>query len=208
MRRSILVLLLVTAASAAEPPRNDGASWPTLHGDLQRSGFYPAFPEGPLKLIWRKELWRELMGPRVEVIVGNGLAFMGTYGGTMRAWDAATGEEKWRIETGAPIGHSPAFDGALYFGSMDRTLRAVDGASGKERWRFTADEGIWCAPLVWENRVIFGDRAGVLYALHADTGNLAWRFQTGDRILTSASMSSDGGRVVFASEDMTFIACK
>jgi len=51
------------------------ASWPTLHGDHQRSGFYPRFPKGPLKLAWRRELWRELTGPRAEVIVGGGLAF-------------------------------------------------------------------------------------------------------------------------------------
>jgi len=65
-----------TAANAADstPP----ATWPTLHGDLQRSGFYPRFPKGPLKLAWRRELWRELTGPRAEVIVGGGLAFMGT----------------------------------------------------------------------------------------------------------------------------------
>ena len=67
-------------------------SWPTLHGDLQRSGFYPAFPKGQLKVVWRKELYKELTGTRAEVIVAQGKAFLGTYGGRMIAWDAGTGE--------------------------------------------------------------------------------------------------------------------
>src|ERR1051326_8750727 len=111
------------ALKAAELRRNDGTSWPTLHGDLQRSGFYPHFPKGPLQLVWRKELWRELTGPRAEVIVGGGLAFLGTYAGNFYAWDAATGAEKWVFKTGGPIGHSPAFsDGVVFFGSMDGRL--------------------------------------------------------------------------------------
>ena len=102
------------------------SSWPTLHGDLQRSGFYAHFPQPPLKLVWRKELWRELTGPRAEVIVSDGLAFMGTYDGAMYAWDADTGEERWILRTGRPIGHSPTVaNGVLYFGSMNRKLYAV-----------------------------------------------------------------------------------
>src|SRR6185295_14248779 len=133
----IAVFLLALNFGSADTPHNDGTSWPTLHGDLQRSGFYPHFPKGPLKMAWRKELWRELTGPRAEVIVGGGLAFMGTYAGNLYAWDANTGAEKWVFHTGGPIGHSPAFsDGTVFFGSMDRRLYAVESATGKMRWSF------------------------------------------------------------------------
>src|SRR5512145_2880103 len=74
-----LAFLLASLAGVAAMPRNDGREWRTLHGDLQRSGFYPSFPPGKLRLAWRKELWSELTAPRAEVIVGGGLAFMGTY---------------------------------------------------------------------------------------------------------------------------------
>ena len=153
MLRVFLSFVFIASALAED--------WPTLHGDLQRSGYHAKFPDGKLTLAWRKELWRELTPPRAEVIIGGGLAFMGTYAGKMHAWDAATGAEKWTIETGGPIGHSPAFaDGTLYFGSMDRRLRAVDAATGTERWSFEAGEGIWTSPCVWRGRVMFGDRAG------------------------------------------------
>lgn len=178
-------------------------SWPTLHGDVQRSGFYARFPQPPLKLLWRKELWRELTGPRAEVIVSDGLAFMGTYAGTIYAWDADTGEARWIFKTGRPIGHSPTVaDGVLYFGSMNRKLYALEARSAKLRWSFECEEGIWSSPVVANGLVMFGARDGIFYGVDAAKGKLKWKFQTGAPILNSPSISEDGARVVFASEDM------
>lgn len=190
-------------AAETGPPRNDGQSWSTLHGDLQRSGYYPRFPQGPLKLVWRQELYHELTGPRAEVIVGNGLAFLGTYAGNVYAWDAPTGAERWTFKTGGAIGHSPTLsEGTLFAGSMDRKLYAIEAATGKARWQFEAGEGIWVSPVVWRGLVMFGARDGIFYALESATGRLKWSLPTGDRILTTASISEDGQRVIFASEDM------
>lgn len=202
----LCVLLSVTLAAcawAAETPRNDGVHWTTLHGDLQRSGFHSKFPKGRLRMIWRKELWQELTGPRAEVIVGGDLAFMGTYAGNFYAWSANTGDQKWVFKTSGPIGHSPAFsEGTVFVGSMDRRLYAVEASTGKARWNFEAGEGIWVSPVVHHGLVMFGARDGVFHALDVASGRVTWRFQTGDRILTTASVSEDGNRVVFASEDM------
>jgi hypothetical protein len=199
----LLAAALTCCVDAADTPRNDGTSWATLHGDLQRSGFYPKFPKAPLRMAWRKELWRELTGPRAEIIVGGGLAFMGTYAGNLYAWDANTGAERWVFRTDGPIGHSPTFsDGTVFVGSMDRRLYAIEAATGKARWSFEAGEGIWVSPVVHLGLLMFGARDGVFHAVDAAGGRERWRFQTGDRILTSASVSEDGRRVVFASEDM------
>lgn len=190
-------------AVAGAVARNDGRHWPTLHGDVTRSGFYPRLPRGPLELAWRKELYRELVGPRCEVIVADGLAFAGTYAGMMRAWDAETGDERWAFATGGPIGHAPASaEGVLYFGSMDRRLYAVEQRTGRLMWSYEAGEGIWTSPLVHAGCVLVGDRAGVFHALDAATGQRIWSLSTGDRILCSAAISEDGARVIFASEDM------
>lgn len=193
---SAAVLLGAAAVKGAE-------SWPTPHGNLQRLGYYPDFPKGRLKVAWRKELHQELTGPRCEVIAGGGLAFMGTYAGNLYAWEIESGKERWVFQTGGAIGHSPMFhDGTVYFGSMDRNLYAVVVATGKEKWRFGAEEGIWTSPVVFKGLVMFGGRDGKFRALNAINGEPVWEFQTGDRIQTSASIGEDGGRVVFASEDM------
>ncbi|MBE0545942.1 MAG: PQQ-like beta-propeller repeat protein [Verrucomicrobia bacterium] len=198
----LLTLLAAILVNAAGAP-GDGKSWPTLHGDLQRSGFYPSFPNGPLKLVWRKELWQELSGPRVEVIGDTRLVFMGTYAGNMYAWAAHSGAEKWVFRTRGAIGHSPVLsDDKLFFGSMDRRLYAVEAATGKEIWNYECAEGSWTSPIAFHGLVMFGARDGVFYALHESDGRLAWKYQTDDRILTSASITGDGERVIFASEDM------
>jgi outer membrane protein assembly factor BamB len=197
-RATALLCLAALPSLAAEV-----TSWPTLHGDVQRSGFYARFPQPPLKLAWRQELWRELTGPRAQVIVSDGLAFMGTYAGTLYAWDADTGDKKWVFRTGRPIGHSPTIaDGVLYFGSMGRKLYAMEAVSGKRRWTFECDEGIWTSPVVSGGLVMFGARDGVFHAVNTRTGKLKWRFPTGAPILGSASISESGLSVVFSSEDM------
>ncbi len=204
---AIVTACAVSVAQDADTPLLARANWPTLHGDLIRSGYYPRFPAGPLELVWRKELYRELTGPRAEVIVADGLAFMGTYGGTMYAWDATTGEEQWKFKTGGPIGHSPMWrDGVLYFGSMDRRLYAVRTKTSEKLWSFEADEGFWSSPVVVGDLVMCGARDGLFYAVNADSGELAWKYKTGDRILTPASVTPDGKRLVFGSEDM-YVYC-
>lgn len=193
-------LLSLLAALLAPAMAGD---WPMLRGDAQRSGFTAEFPKGKLELRWRKELWREMTGPRADIIVAGGLVYLGTYAGTMHAWDAATGDERWKVETGGPIGHSAAYaDGVLYFGSMDGKLRAVDATMSKARWEFAASEGIWTAPLVADGKVCFGARDGVFYAVRVADGALAWKCATEGPILQSASLSEDGSRVLFTSEDM------
>jgi outer membrane protein assembly factor BamB len=201
---TLALAVTLSAARAEGPPPNDGASWPTLHGDLQRSGFYPAWPKAAkFEIAWRKELWRELTGSRCEAIVGRGLAFVGTYAGRLYAWDAATGEERWTFQAGGPIGHSPALDGdTLYVGSMDRRLYALEADTGKVRWAFEAGEGVWTSPAVWRGLVMFGARDGVFYALKAADGKPAWTFRTGAMILGAGAVSEDGERVLFGSEDM------
>jgi hypothetical protein len=152
---------------------------------------------------WRQELWRELTGPRAEIILGAGLAFIGTYAGNFYAWDVQTGTEAWNYRADGPIGHAAAFHaGTIFFGSMDEQLHALDAANGNVKWRFQAGSGIWVAPTLWRNTLFFGARDGTFHALDAATGEPRWSFQTGDRILTTASISEDGDRVVVASEDM------
>lgn len=90
--------------------------------------------------MWRKELHEELTGPRAETIVGDHLAFIGTYRGNMYAWDAATGKRAWVFRTDGAIGHSPMLhDGVLYFGSMDGRLYALEPEVQASLWALVAE---------------------------------------------------------------------
>lgn len=197
---SALAVALAAAIPASAAPPDD---WPTLHGDLTRSGFYPVFPARPLKLLWRRELADEMTGARAQVIVAAGKACLGTYAGNLYAWDAATGEQRWVVRTGGAILHSPAFaDGIFYAGSMDRRVYAVSADDGRVRWTYEADAGVCVSPAVSGGLVFFGDRAGTFHAVRTADGTRAWTFAAGGPVLTTASVTEDGRSVVFASEDM------
>lgn len=194
-----LLLCGVTVCLAQE----SSSSWRTLHGNEQRWGFLDPFSQAPLRLVWRKELAGALTGPRAEVIVSGGKALIGDYRGRLHAWNARTGREEWSFQTDGPIGHSPCVVADTVFtGSMDRRLYALDLATGRERWSFQAQEGIWVSPLATKEAVLFGDRAGIFYCVDAASGEERWRYHTSAPILTTASLGSDGRRVVFGSEDM------
>jgi outer membrane protein assembly factor BamB len=196
--------LPAAAGAALAALTASAADWATLHGDLQRSGFYAEFPAGRLALGWRRDFSRELTGPRAEVIVSGGRAFLGTYAGRVYALDAATGEDVWRADLGAAIGHSVAVgEGSVFVASIDGRLRALDIDSGRVRWQVKGDGGFWTAPVFAEGWVFAGDRAGVFHAYDARRdGHEVWRLATDGPILTPASLSRDGSRVVFGSEDM------
>src|SRR4029078_13563351 len=108
------------------------AGWRPPRGSAAGPAFCPASPPARLRLAWRHELHKELTGPRAEVIVAGGKAFLGTYAGTVYAWDAATGKEAGTFKSRGPVWHSPAYsEGTLYVASADRHLYALDAADGK-----------------------------------------------------------------------------
>jgi PQQ-like domain len=201
---------IVSAGFARGVPAAPREAWPIWHGDLQRSGFYSSFPEGKLQLRWRHDLSGELTGPRAEVIISDGLAFMGTYAGNLFAWDAVTGDEKWRAILGSPIGHSVAVGGGgLYVAAMDGKLRALDAVTGKARWSARGNAGFWNSPTFANEWVFIGDRAGVFHAFDGRRGGMeVWSQKTEGPILTPASITVDGSQVVFASEDMHVYCCQ
>lgn len=107
-----------------------------------------------LSLATGKELWR---GPAVEqgaaVAAGGGLAFALGEDGFFRAFDAATGREKWKVEFArfkACKSEPVVRDGAVYVtrgvrvteagangpASYMRYLVALDANTGAERWRY------------------------------------------------------------------------
>ena len=73
---------------------------------------------------WFRNFAEEMIGPRVEAIVADGLCFVGTYAGNFHALNGDDGHDGWTYKADGPIGHSPCYDdGRVYFctdGGFDR----------------------------------------------------------------------------------------
>jgi alcohol dehydrogenase (cytochrome c) len=110
--------------------------------------------------------------------------------------DAATCEEKWRVERqgsrASPLGVQRGFaylDGRLFRGTSDAHVLALDAADGRTIWDVAVDVATLpgvsmpMAPLA-ANGLVFignagGDQTGVtghVYALDATDGHVVWRF--------------------------------
>lgn len=197
-----LAALLCLAAAAKVPPAS-ASDWPTIHADNQRSGYSSTVLTGPFQRLWHRDFHEETIATRVEAIVADGRCFVGTFAGRVRALKVEDGATVWTFQTGGPIGASPHYqNGRLLVGSDDGHLYCLEASSGELLWRYAAAGGVWVAPAVDNQRVYFGDRAGRFHAVSLTDGRPLWTQDTEGMILTPASVTRDGAKIVFASEDM------
>jgi len=141
------------------------------------------------------------------------MAFIGSDDEFLYAIDTAGGHEKWKFKTDGPIRSSAAVEGGVvYFGSYDGVFYAVDAATGQLKWKFqTPGErrfeakglhgfrpatqtipDLWdtwqSSPAVVNNVVYFGNGTGNVYALDAASGELKWKFATGNVVHASPAV--------------------
>ena len=209
MRPILTPLMLAIALAAGVPPAlaadqwqpTDG--WFTLHHDVMRTGRTQDSPGVPFDYVWHKEYWEELIAPEAEPIVAEGMVFFGTFKGNLRALNADTGAEVWKIDLGGPIHQSAAYDsGRLFAATMGGKLFAVEPKTGKQIWAFTPAQrgGFAASPAIYQGVVYIGDRAGDCYAVDIATGKEKWRTPLGAMVLQSPSIKD--GKVAIAAEDM------
>jgi outer membrane protein assembly factor BamB len=198
-----------------------------FRGDPAHSGIYAG--NGPRQ--FHRVKWKFATGNRVvsSAVFHDGTIFFGSDDGNLYALNADTGRQKWKFITEGPVSSTPAVAGGLvYVLSYDDRLYAVDESSGKLRWKFTtrgerrfeakglngmqpftqtfADpfDVYLSSPVVGEGAVYFGSGDGNVYALNASTGELRWRYQTGDVVHASPALAN--GIVYFGSWDSLFYA--
>ena len=161
--------------------------------------------------------WRFPTGGRIvsSPAVADGVIYFGSDDGNVYAVDAATGRQIWKRATKGPVSSSPAVvDGVVYVQSYDGKFYAIDAKTGDLKWKFASSgerrfeaKGLHgmqpknqtiadpfdvylSSPLVVQGSVYFGCGDGNVYALDAVTGDLKWKFQTGDVVHASPALAN------------------
>jgi outer membrane protein assembly factor BamB len=200
---------------------------PMFRGDLAHTGIYSTagVPEFH-RVKWAFHAHDEVISSPAIV---DGTIYIGSNNGNLYSIDQQTGSQKWIFSTKARIASSPAVaNGLVYFNSYDGNFYAVDTASGKLKWKFgNAGERRYAAthlhgslpagetmpdpfdvylssPAVWGGAVYFGSGDGNIYALDAVTGELKWKFKTGNVVHASPAIAD--GRLYIGSWDSYFYA--
>ncbi|HWC95716.1 MAG TPA: PQQ-binding-like beta-propeller repeat protein [Candidatus Sulfopaludibacter sp.] len=184
----------VTDALLQNPPAGDWLTW--------RRGFdYQGF--SPLKQITKSNVnnlrvaWTWTLSPgsnEATPIVHDGVMFLHSPGDKLEALDAATGDLLWQyarlLPPGVNAGNKRAisiYGNKVYMGTSDVHVVALDVKTGRVIWDQPLTEergfGLSGGPLVAKGKVMIGTSGRVggknyIVALDAETGNLAWRFNT------------------------------
>jgi len=217
---ALLAVLWFTA-----PPSSQDV--PMFRGNLAHTGVYNAAGAPSLSGV----KWKFHTGGLIisSPAIANDLAYVGSTDGYLYAIDLNSGAMRWKFETKARVVSTPAVAGGLvYFSSYDGWFYAIDALTGKLKWRFknagerrfeathihgslpvaeTMPDPFDCylsSPAVWNGNVYFGSGDGNIYALDAATGNVKWRFHTGDVVHASPAIS--GGTLFIGSWDSYFYA--
>ncbi|CAG0958503.1 Outer membrane protein assembly factor BamB [Anaerolineae bacterium] len=100
----------------------------------------------------------------------------------MNGVDIATGELRWRYDTG---NWTPSFLGAgnvVYFSSANTQVFALDANTGEDLWQFNIPEGTFNylldAPILLDGKLYFLTQQGDFFALDAASGGLLWQAAT------------------------------
>jgi len=151
-----------------------------------------AFARADGRVLWRVDAPASFW----SLALDRELIYVGNSDGSFRAYDPATGVERWRFASAfgrEEIWSGPAIDhGLIYVGSRDRNLYALDARSGAPRWTFRTEGEAVGDPVVSNGMLYLSDSAhalppGVrrLHALDASTGAEAWRWETTSTLLAN-----------------------
>lgn len=133
-----------------------------------------------------KVVWRQSLGYKTAAspAVGDGVVYMplmstkgaepGPSTGAVVAFDAETGRELWRFQTGAVESSPLLLNGVLYFGTFDHKLYALDAKTKKVLWSFSTGDAVKGGPAYWNGMIFTGSYDGKVYAVDARTGKRQW----------------------------------
>jgi len=221
MKRNLVLISLLINLSVF------GQTSATFRGNLQHTGVYDS---APIPSFTRIKWQFQTHGPVISSpVVADGMVFFGSADHNLYAVDRETGAQKWKFSSGSRIASSPAVANQMvYFLSYDSNFYAVDETTGQLKWKFkTGGERRFAArhihgaepaaetmpdpfdfflssAAVWNGSIYFGSSDGNIYALDAATGNLKWKFKTGDVVHASPAIA--GGTVFVGSWDSYFYA--
>jgi outer membrane protein assembly factor BamB len=133
--------------------------------------------------------------------VADDTAVFGGCDAMIHAVSLADGTRRTEIDSGSYIAGSAAFlDGQVYVGNYKNVFLRADVDRGEIVWTHTESKApIFSSPAVTEDKVIFGSRDDLVYALRRDNGRRLWAFKTLGEVDGSPAVCGD--KVIVGSGD-------
>jgi outer membrane protein assembly factor BamB len=188
----------------APPPHVSNFQWPWYGYNAVRTRYFPDPKlDPPFRTGWSYEDYALLEFPPVMY---RGRLFLVDNDGSAKGINASNGHLIWQHKVGTLAAASPALDvkrGLLFVPLLSvsgRTpgngaLVAVSMRTGRIAWSHHIAAGTESSPIVWRDKVYFGDQAGNVYALGTRAGKVRWSYHATGAVKGGPAIS--GGRIYF-----------
>ena len=165
------------------PTAQQNADWPQPGGTAGNAIGHVALSATPSQ-VWSTQIAGSSTRRRLasSPVVGGGLLYVVDTDGIVRAYDAATGTSRWRVDLDLPGDLAPsAFGGGVTYagGQVFATdgagnVIALDAQSGNEIWRRKPAGPLRGAPTVAFNQVFVMTQDNQIHALNTADGSPVW----------------------------------
>ncbi|MEX0373413.1 outer membrane protein assembly factor BamB [Spiribacter roseus] len=140
-------------------------------------------------------------GYRLEPALMDERVFAAGADGTVAAYDAASGERRWRQDLDVAItGAVGVGETGVAVGTANAEVVLLDPDSGAVKWRQRVSSEVLAPPAVGQGSVVVRTGDGGVFALEADTGEQRWLYRSGVPALSLRGHGSpvlvNGGVVV------------
>lgn len=132
------------------------------------------------------------------IAYNDGVVYVTTGFGNLRALDAQNGKLKWRISVGAPVRGAPAVSGeTVVVLTADNQTLAYSTADGTPKWthrgiRETAGYFSTTSPVISDDLVVAAYSSGELFVLRLDSGSVVWSDTLSAGVRTKAAAVFSG----------------
>lgn len=170
-------------------------AWSQKHGNARNTPFVArSLDSDGVAKRWETRITDEWIG--TQPVVDGSRVFVGTATGTVRAFEARTGDAIWQ-ETTAGVQGTPAFgDGSLVVPVDDGTVVGFDVTTGDRRWSTELPAPVVDSISLADEIAFVTTRDGTVEAINVTNGNRRWRTQLDGR--TRGKPAVSGGRVLLA----------
>jgi outer membrane protein assembly factor BamB len=161
--------------------------WTMYGADPARTGVHPGLRlRPPFRIVWSVSNKNLIEFPAV---VSDGIGYIATGRGDIRAFSMRYGNVIWRRATHAVMAASLAiWEDKLVAHDMYGHVRVLDRASGRVLWVKSVGSAVESSPVVRDDVDYFGTRGGRVYALDLRTRRARWISSFGAKITASVSL--------------------
>ena len=173
--------------------------WPWYGYNAVRTRFFPDPKlDPPFRKGWSYEDYALLEFPPVMY---RSRLYLVDNDGSAKGINATSGHRIWERKVGTLAAASPALDvghGLLFVPLLsvsgrspgNGALVALSMRTGRVVWSRRIAAGTESSPIVWQNKVFFGDQAGNVYALGTQAGKVRWTYHATGAVKGGPSISN------------------